>query len=447
MDMDSQHAQISEYRILWLVLVCLLGVDSLYLTTTDKGKVFVRYVSQKLSTRGRFLWGEEDANNDEEEEETPERDPRQSFLSAPVPFSRATHSRARRIAAQQKEKENADKESDGVTGSSNLKALKEEKPSASPLQQEMVSPLDSTEAGRDGTSTTKDTSRKADDRELAEKVVNKPHQAASGSASPNHSQLTADTAAVSHAESSSFFTDAMSSVSLLGETQSMNSSGALPSTAAAQGSPKSSSDSKVQNTVEKNASPSKSSTDDVIGNSSASKSGKMSSPNAETENSTSTPVTTPKGSPSISTKSPTLKVGKKKSSSPLLLMRAKSESTPSIASSSQEQMCSICMCELEDGELIRTMPECEHIFHSACLEKWARTQGVATVCPMCRKNCFLDEGSEENSLAHLEANEVREELSEEEQRQLIARARPLADSLGVELVVAALTIQIQQGDK
>jgi len=104
------------------------------------------------------------------------------------------------------------------------------------------------------------------------------------------------------------------------------------------------------------------------------------------------------------------------------------------------------MCELEEGELIRTMPECEHIFHSACLEKWARTQGVATVCPMCRKNCFLDEGSEENSLAHLEANEVREELSEEEQRQLIARARPLADSLGVELVVAALTIQILEND-
>ena len=32
--------------------------------------------------------------------------------------------------------------------------------------------------------------------------------------------------------------------------------------------------------------------------------------------------------------------------------------------------CSICLREFEDGEKLQRIPNCEHVFHEACLRKW-----------------------------------------------------------------------------
>ncbi|KAJ8568013.1 hypothetical protein K7X08_020735 [Anisodus acutangulus] len=43
--------------------------------------------------------------------------------------------------------------------------------------------------------------------------------------------------------------------------------------------------------------------------------------------------------------------------------------------------CTVCLTVLEDGETIRTLPNCKHIFHAECIDKWF---GSHSTCPICR---------------------------------------------------------------
>ena len=42
--------------------------------------------------------------------------------------------------------------------------------------------------------------------------------------------------------------------------------------------------------------------------------------------------------------------------------------------------CSVCMCEFEEGETIRTLP-CFHKYHAACIDTWLKQKAQ---CPVCR---------------------------------------------------------------
>lgn len=45
--------------------------------------------------------------------------------------------------------------------------------------------------------------------------------------------------------------------------------------------------------------------------------------------------------------------------------------------------CAICLEDLMDGELCQTLPECQHTFHSSCINPWLiKTQN----CPVCRQS-------------------------------------------------------------
>ncbi|CAK7325181.1 unnamed protein product [Dovyalis caffra] len=51
----------------------------------------------------------------------------------------------------------------------------------------------------------------------------------------------------------------------------------------------------------------------------------------------------------------------------------------SIAASS----CSICLADYKDSDLLRLLPECDHIFHTQCIDPWLK---LHTTCPICRKS-------------------------------------------------------------
>ncbi|GAB2229966.1 hypothetical protein Droror1_Dr00014222 [Drosera rotundifolia] len=48
-----------------------------------------------------------------------------------------------------------------------------------------------------------------------------------------------------------------------------------------------------------------------------------------------------------------------------------------------EVVCSICLCEYKQDEMLRMMPDCRHCFHVFCLDAWLRLNGS---CPVCRNS-------------------------------------------------------------
>ncbi|KAK4723561.1 hypothetical protein R3W88_026340 [Solanum pinnatisectum] len=43
--------------------------------------------------------------------------------------------------------------------------------------------------------------------------------------------------------------------------------------------------------------------------------------------------------------------------------------------------CSICLSIIEDGGLVRVLPNCKHNFHVECIDKWFNYHST---CPLCR---------------------------------------------------------------
>ncbi|KAI3520001.1 hypothetical protein L1887_09222 [Cichorium endivia] len=74
-----------------------------------------------------------------------------------------------------------------------------------------------------------------------------------------------------------------------------------------------------------------------------------------------------------------------------------------------DAICSICLCEFEENEELRTLPECLHSFHVPCIDMWLYSH---LTCPVCRTDAvpsspilfqFLDSDSD---------IEVRQEASD-----------------------------------
>jgi len=55
--------------------------------------------------------------------------------------------------------------------------------------------------------------------------------------------------------------------------------------------------------------------------------------------------------------------------------------------------CAVCICDFDDGELLRRLP-CGHKFHRACIDKWLRR---STACPLCMHNVELPVPSDKTS--------------------------------------------------
>ncbi|XP_019150875.1 PREDICTED: RING-H2 finger protein ATL66 [Ipomoea nil] len=52
-----------------------------------------------------------------------------------------------------------------------------------------------------------------------------------------------------------------------------------------------------------------------------------------------------------------------------------------------EAECCICLGIFQDGDKVKSLPQCRHCFHSECVDKWLRTQSN---CPLCRTSLRFD---------------------------------------------------------
>ncbi|XP_058742078.1 RING-H2 finger protein ATL70-like [Vicia villosa] len=50
---------------------------------------------------------------------------------------------------------------------------------------------------------------------------------------------------------------------------------------------------------------------------------------------------------------------------------------------SSTSSCSICLGDYEESDMLRLLPNCDHLYHASCIDPWLR---LHSNCPICRKS-------------------------------------------------------------
>ncbi|KAJ3686295.1 hypothetical protein LUZ61_015459 [Rhynchospora tenuis] len=79
--------------------------------------------------------------------------------------------------------------------------------------------------------------------------------------------------------------------------------------------------------------------------------------------------------------------------------------------------CAICLSFLEEGEMARQLPECKHLFHVECIDKWLNSHAT---CPLCRSSVGDQiAGSEKNLEAQASNSDVGARVEGTEVRSVL----------------------------
>ncbi|KAJ6433074.1 hypothetical protein OIU84_020161 [Salix udensis] len=68
---------------------------------------------------------------------------------------------------------------------------------------------------------------------------------------------------------------------------------------------------------------------------------------------------------------------------PQLLYSEAKEKLQSGDGSAGASCCSICLADYKDSDLLRLLPDCDHLFHAHCIDPWLK---LHTSCPICRNS-------------------------------------------------------------
>lgn len=84
--------------------------------------------------------------------------------------------------------------------------------------------------------------------------------------------------------------------------------------------------------------------------------------------------------------------------------------------------CAVCLCEFEDGETLRFIPKCDHVFHPDCIDAWLSSH---TTCPVCRANLVPQPGDTIPQLLHAEPDVEAQHLADPDLNIEDAAERPV----------------------
>ncbi|XP_047058342.1 RING-H2 finger protein ATL39-like [Lolium rigidum] len=81
------------------------------------------------------------------------------------------------------------------------------------------------------------------------------------------------------------------------------------------------------------------------------------------------------------------------------------------SSASSPAECAVCLSVVDDGETVRQLPACNHLFHQVCVDVWLLSKAS---CPVCRGNAGPAERADRQDRAAASAAIVPLEMLDEE---------------------------------
>ncbi|KAG9141761.1 hypothetical protein Leryth_018147 [Lithospermum erythrorhizon] len=85
--------------------------------------------------------------------------------------------------------------------------------------------------------------------------------------------------------------------------------------------------------------------------------------------------------------------------------------------------CAVCLGEFEEGEWLKSLPNCSHVFHVACIDTWFQAHSS---CPLCRTHVYNSSMQQDRSLSiealieTLRRGGIHQELSEQQRQQSLS---------------------------
>ncbi|KAG1360958.1 RING-H2 finger protein ATL64-like [Cocos nucifera] len=74
----------------------------------------------------------------------------------------------------------------------------------------------------------------------------------------------------------------------------------------------------------------------------------------------------------------------------------------------EKESCSVCLAEYVEGEEVRVLPRCKHMFHKACIDQWLITR--SPFCPICRDKVIERDACRNGDESHRSTSALRMEL-------------------------------------
>ncbi|KAL6627199.1 hypothetical protein ACP70R_030925 [Stipagrostis hirtigluma subsp. patula] len=73
--------------------------------------------------------------------------------------------------------------------------------------------------------------------------------------------------------------------------------------------------------------------------------------------------------------------------------------------------CAVCLGALDEGQTVRRLPGCDHVFHQECIDVWLASRAS---CPICRRKADEPARAEDRAAASASARVAAAEMLEDE---------------------------------